>query len=215
MNKFMKRILFWLLIITTTVFSLSLVSCGDDEPNEGNQNIKTKLIKGTLTVKNIDRNTTDFYYAALGDIETDEFVNGEYEPVTEGYEGRVCFFTNLFDEETIKEVEDEPSDIANLMLIGSSYIDFYFSLSEGIMKVGNTIEIGGIYWSRIYSLAGDHSDQMGGTVTVKAITNDVVTLKFDNVKFDIQTRFKPGDSDYETIIVNGEISFPQPGTSDC
>ena len=109
------------------------MSCGGDdgdEPEIDSQKNKSKIVEGTITVNYMDRHTGEqTFYAALGSLET-KYVDGDFIPVKDGYEGNIDFFTKLFDEETIQKVAGKNSTIAAVTLINSYFIEFYFQIQN-------------------------------------------------------------------------------------
>ena len=202
----MNRIIRFLSIALVAILSQSM-SCGN-EPVMALKNLK--FVKGTITLRYVNRNISDETLYAVGSaMET----YGDASLVTDGYDGYLLFSTNLYDEETIIEASKAGSYWSEMTLVTSNHYDFSFKLRSGAISEGKSIKIGSIYWyyeNWSIDLLGDYSGQYGGTVTVKSITKDKVTLRFDDVKFESMTRFIPGESEYEYLIINGEISFSQP-----
>lgn len=199
----MKHYMNMLAAVLLAALSLSLAGCGgdkDDEPGGSNQS-KNSIVEGTIKVKYERDGDEETKYAALGFLDTDNDV-----AVTAGFDGSLRFYTNLYDEDDIKNVAGEEPALAGVLLGNSSHLLFQFGIYDGKMRAGEKITIKGIVWESMGSGIGGSigtSVQEAGTVTVKAITTDKVTIKFDNVSF--------GTKRSGAVVINGEISYPQPG----
>lgn len=78
------------------------------------------------------------------------------------------------------------------------------------VKVGSEISISYCMYSPYpgdFDSAGYSHHDCEGKVTVKSIKGDVITLKFDDFKFEYISKFSVGNSTFKEVVMNGDISF--------
>ena len=88
------------------------------------------------------------------------------------------------------------------------WIKWSFSVSEKL-QIGKTVRLRENQWEQVWSIV-DHiysREEAEGTATVKAVTNESITLNFKNVSFGgtvLSLRVHPP---YEQLTFNGEVVF--------
>ncbi|MBR6284587.1 MAG: hypothetical protein IKR25_09875 [Muribaculaceae bacterium] len=219
--------------VLLAVLSLSLAGCGgdkDDEPDGTAERRKKELVCGTVTVDYEKSGAQATKYASMCYVWTD--ASGDnMTPIASGYKGYLRFQTYLYDYEDIQKAQAELDDWNDMeymdaewfdIALGSALIqltnnsvgiDFHFYLDkDGQVTAGKKINIDGFYWDSTMGTDGEMTYDYDGTITVKSITKDRITLKFENVTFGIRTSWELfGNSKYDNITINGEISYNQPG----
>lgn len=170
---------------------LSLTSCGDDDDN------RSFSTNGRITVEE-DGETTILY--AYDDA---QWHSGHLE-CFEG-EGRYLSNGAVF---SVILSENKPSDVINRgdHLVYKRSISFGFDAVKNV-KQGKEVDIDNISWYPGMEYHLYTCNSYTGSVFVKSIKGNRITLQFDNFCFNRLTEFRAGDSSFQKITVNGEITF--------
>lgn len=192
----LKKYLYLVVVALFAALPFALTSCGDDD-DEGSGSNGGSLM-GTVTMK-------------FGKLEP----TTHYAYCTEWHAGHQKVTGSVLD-----HLKSGATFIAYFSDTKLSADDIYLfqTRHEGEMqietpdevKVGAEIEIDKCAYSPYpgdFDSAGYFHYDCEGKVTVKSIKGNVVTLKFDNFKFEYILKFHVGNSTFEEVVMNGEISF--------
>ncbi len=180
----MKNYLYPFITIIVIVTSLSFVSCSDDDDDFSSD----KKSKGKVVVEYVGAtNPLRTYYAK------DAVFNSGHQELN----GTVLDY--LRDGATFHAMLHKDGD--------DSFIEWQFETSDEI-SVGKELEISSNHWGEPqYDNAGYFCLSCEGVVFVKSIKDNKVTLQFRDFTFERIKRFSVGNSSYQDLIVNGEMTF--------
>ena len=191
--KMKKRILKSLAFAMMSIISLAFVSCGDDE-NEPQKN--NDILVGKVTVKYEGAITETLYAYDATWREGHQEVHGT---VLDNLENGATFVVTLS--------EDAPSEV--LVLDGGVLCDmtaqWQFETPDEV-KQGLELEIDKSQWGYSYDFSY-WCKEFSGSVRVKSKKGKKITLTFNNFKINRLTVFRPGDSSFQDLTINGEITF--------
>lgn len=195
MEMYMKKFVSYLLATLFAVTSFALVSCSDDNDDLGSNG---NVANGQVSVEFKGATTLSlFAYDATWQAGHQE-VNGT---ILDYLKNGATFKVGLS--------EDTPSEVVK---VGDDY--FYDAIAtwqfdtDKEIKEGIELEIKSSHWGDgSFDNAGYFCYDCSGTVIVKSVRDNKIVLLFKNFKFDRITSFVVGDSSYQDLIVNGEITF--------
>lgn len=92
--------------------------------------------------------------------------------------------------------------------VGQGMVEWSFSVSEKL-QTGKTVSLQGNLWQPIWDVFNNiHSrEKAKGAATVKAVTNESVTLNFKNVSFGGTVLSLNEHPPYKQLTFNGEVVF--------
>ena len=81
--------------------------------------------------------------------------------------------------------------------------------ASGEIKEGSNLEVYECYWEDDVPLSGwtTEEEYIRGKIYVKSIKNDFITLQFKDFVCNRIKVWRPGDSSFQKLTVNGEIKF--------
>lgn len=180
-NKF-QLLAFLMLTLSLPLFT----SCGDDDDDDltdGIEDYGEELFKadGHLTVQ-----------------------YGDGDP--EQYNAYDASFTR-FSQEVIGTAHyDLTSGATFYICLGESFAQrvawMQFQTKEEI-KQGEEMNVTGVFFNdNTYN-----TDETSGTAYVKSVSNDKITIVFTDFQFDRISVWRVGDSTFQTMTINGEVTF--------
>ena len=93
-------------------------------------------------------------------------------------------------------------------VLGAQWIEWSFSVSEKL-QIGKTVSLRENRWQPVWDIV-DHiysREEAEGAATVKAVTNESITLNFKNVSFGGTVLSFCENAPYEQLTLNGEVVF--------
>lgn len=185
-------------LIATMTFALTSCS-SDDEDEDGNN--ASKFLCGQVTVK--DGN---------GDPETRYAYDGKWHAGHQEVSGSVLDYLKSGATFTVYISSTPPSEISSdgdyFLMTPSLFTSECQIETSTEIREGAELEISGLNWGNgTFDNAGYFDHDFEGSVLVKSIKGDVITLKFTDFIFDYIYKFKVGNSTFRDVVLNGEISF--------
>ena len=186
-------------IATVMLVALSVVitACGDDKGEPDNSK-SSDFVTGTITVRTENSTNTLTQCAAMSFYEDHRHIDGS-----------MYFSTPLFDKEDVDELSKDPMakdyNYWEAMLVSNVSYMWSFTIESRSLKVGQEIELSdeSILWTGMYpSLSDMTSSQLGGKVTVKAVSDNKITLAFDGLKF-----YRGVSNGAKELTVNGSVTY--------
>lgn len=183
-------------VILMAMFALLFAACSDDEGDEPNSN--SDISNGFVKVEYTGASTYSLYaYDAHWNAGHQE-VNGT---VLDYLKSGATFIVDLS--------ENSPSEVEKV------FDDYFYEITatwqfatSDEVKEGAEIDIDSSHWNDgSFDNSGYFCHDCSGTVIVKSVKNNQVTLQFKDFKFDRITSFSVGNSSYQDLIVNGDITF--------
>ena len=188
----------FLLIVLLMVFvPFALTSCGDDEPSANNNHDNNSSCGKVKVHYEGAINESLYAYNATCSAGHQE-VHGT---VLDNLANGATFKVDLS--------EDSPADV--ISIDGYIYCDatatWQFDTDDDIRQ-GATITIQSSHWGdNSFDNAGYFSENCRGAVRVKSVKNNKITLEFKDFKFDRISEFRVGNSTFQDLTINGEITF--------
>lgn len=114
---------------------------------------------------------------------------------------------SLFSQEVIGTAHYDLSSGATFyMSLGKEFADRYawmqFQTKEDIEQ-GENMNVTGVFFNdNTYN-----TDETEGTAYVKSVSNDKITIVFKDFRFDRISVWRVGDSTFQTMTINGEVTF--------
>lgn len=96
----------------------------------------------------------------------------------------------------------------NDLSVGQGMVEWSFSVSEKL-QTGETVSLQENLWQPIWEVFDQiySRGKAEGTATVKAVTNESITLNFKNVSFGGSVLSLCGNAPYKQLTFNGEVVF--------
>lgn len=182
------------MVMYLAISIMSFTSCGDDDDGFW---LKGAKVNGQITAEEEGETTT--YYA--------------YDEANwhTGYSKDLCHWSPNGATFLAYLSEEVPSEVTKfddcLIYDKDIYWQFY---TTGEVKQGTEIQTAGIFWHALFHPSNyccDDDYHIKGKVIVKSIKNDRITLQFKNFRFRRETEFRMGNSSYQDVTVNGEITY--------
>ncbi len=204
----MKKYYSVLAMLAMMVAALNITACGSDDDDADNSIPSTSnadgITDGKVTVKFADSQTTTYYSAQSNWVQLHQQVTGGSKYDTDnGY----TFSTSLSSDLDVEAVAKKKNDYGKnweVFLMNYTWLYWQFQTKDPV-SVGKEISIDGIFWND----AAINTKQEGGKIIVKSVSDDKITLSFDNLQFKHCKVWRVGNSEFEMLTVNGEITFKQ------
>lgn len=183
-----------------TIFMICVMLLGSCSLTDDDDEQKQKK---SLTSIEVRTKTTRY------DRYTDEPSTSSY---TETYYVDKSSFSSVFSSYAIPNGEkysftlhlrDEPPGV-----LGARWVDWSFSVSEKL-QIGKTVSLRENRWQPVWTINGGiySREEAEGAATVKAVTNESVTLNFKNVSFGGTVLSLNEHPPYKQLTFNGEVVF--------
>ncbi len=93
-------------------------------------------------------------------------------------------------------------------VLGARWVEWTFSISEKL-QIGKTVSLRENRWEPMLTIGGNiySREEAEGAATVKAVTNESVTLNFKNVSFGGTVLSLNEHPPYKQLTFNGEVVF--------
>lgn len=171
------------------MMAFPLASCGGDDDDKSNEIASN----GVISVEYVGAKTfTKYAYDAKWHAGHQE-VHGS---VLDHPKNGATFSAYLSEEKA-------SSDIGVDYL---SSVRWQFETTDEITS-GAELTMINIHWPETSQSSSYFCDEFSGKVVVKSVNNSQVTLQFKNFRFKRMTKFVVGRSEYQDLIVNGDITF--------
>lgn len=203
----MKKILS--LMAMMVAIALCLTACGSDDDDDNNTAPKPgsttdNITDGKVTVKFAESKTTTYYAMQSSWKWLHQQVTGTSKYDSDNGHTFSTSLSNNLDVEAVAKKKKEYGDLWEFILLEYSWLTWQFQTKDPVNK-GAEISIDGIFWND----AAINTEQEDGKITVKSVSGDKITLSFDNLQFKRCKVWRVGNSEFEMLTVNGEITFTQ------
>ena len=196
------------MMFAMTVAALCFTACGgdDDDADSGIPSTSNAdgITDGKVTVKFADSQTTTYYAVQSDWIRLHQQVTGssKYDSAN-GYTFSTSLSSDL-DVEAMTKKKKDYGENWEIFLMNYTWLSWQFQAKDPV-STGAEISIDGIFWND----DAINTEQEGGKITVKSVSGDKITLSFDNLQFKRCKVWRVGNSEFEMLTVNGEITFKQ------
>lgn len=207
MKKFYSLLTLFAMIVATT---LCFIACGSDDDDSNDNGTSSRpnnvdgITDGQVSVKFADSSTTTYYAIQSDWIRLNQQVTGgsKYDSVN-GYTFSTSLSSDL-DVEAVAKKKNDYGEYWEVLLMNYTWLSWQFQTKDPV-SAGGEISIDGIFWND----AAINTKQEGGKIIVKSVSNDIIILSFDNLQFKRCKVWGVGNSEFEMLTVNGEITFKQ------
>ncbi|MBR1889311.1 MAG: hypothetical protein IJ816_01630 [Alloprevotella sp.] len=178
--------------------AISFTACDNEEEGTGNGDTAISIADGQVTIS-FGSASAQLYYAYDAEWQTGhQVVSGTVlDNLTDG----ATFVVNISD--------NAPSDLQEILgdYIYEILATWQFETPDAI-SVGSELNIDKSHWNNgTYDNAGYFCTDCEGSVKVRSIQGNDITLSFQNFKFNYISNFRVGNSSYTDVVVNGDIKF--------
>ena len=195
-------------MLAMMVAAVSFTACGgsDDAVNDGgggNGSAYGQLLDGKISVLFESSSKTTTYYAANSEwVRLYQDVQGgsKYDS-DNGYTFSAGLSSNV-DVEALQRRAKELGEYWELAYMEYTWLSWQFQ-TKGDIQEGMEVSISGIFWND----TAVNTNQEDGKVYVKSIKDGKIILAFQNLKFKRCKVWKVGNSEFEMLTVNGDITF--------
>lgn len=182
------------MLVTISFFSLA--ACGGDDDDDDGFGQKGVKVNGHITAEEEGETTT--YYA----YDEANWRSGYSKDGCHWSPNGVTFSTYLSE-----VVHSNVTKFDDWIIYDKDIYWLFYSGNE--VKQGKEIETAGVLWFNPRHPSNYSCDDyyIKGKVIVKSINNNRITLQFKNFSFRRETEFRVGNSSYQYVTVNGEITY--------
>lgn len=167
------------MVILIAIPALSLTACSDDDDEYGNSNLN-----GKITFEEDGEKTTLYAYNDA------QWFSGHYECL----EGESIYLS-------------KGATFSATLSKGNQHSYHFQFDAVNTIKQGAEVDVASVNCYPKGKYSSYFCEYYSGSVYVKSIKNNRITLQFKNFKFKRIKEFRVGDSSFTEVIINGEITF--------